>query len=540
MASPYADTFEDQPFSALPSVSVTDLPSFSAGPSGPAPVAWGWNDGDKFWGGYGPTVLQVTDYWTLRARSAELFETNLYARGLIRRLVTNEINTGLFPEPAPVESVLGMADGKLNEWAEEVENRFLLWANTPWLCDWTEQASFGELQQLARMEALIDGDVLCVLRVSQQTGLPMIQLFRGSCVQSPIDEGGRNIKHGVELDERGRHAAYWVQQEDGTTRRLPAWGEKSGRRLAWLLYGTEKRLDDVRGTPLLGLILQSLKEVDRYRDAVQRKAVINSILALFIKKTQDKPGTLPMQAGAVRRDSVSVTDNVTPNRSLDVAKFAPGLVVQELQVGEEPVGFGTQGIDLAFGPFEEAMIQAIAWANEIPPEILRLAFSNNYSASQAAINEFKIYLNRIRETFGKQMCHPVFCEWILAETMAGKIVAPGLLESWRDMSRHDEFTAWTACEWSGAIKPSTDIRKQAQGYKELNAEGWITNDRASRELTGTNFNKNIKRLKRENEMKVEAMRPIAEFKKEFGMDLSQMSSADVEAAVREAIEDVAT
>ena len=58
--------------------------------------------------------------------------------------------------------------------------------------------------------------------------------------------------------------------------------------------------------------------------------------------------------------------------------------------------------------------------------------------------------------------------------------------------------------------------KQAKGSVILVAEGWSTNARESRITTGTKFSKNIKRLKRENEQKVEAMRPLAEFKAEFG------------------------
>ena len=58
--------------------------------------------------------------------------------------------------------------------------------------------------------------------------------------------------------------------------------------------------------------------------------------------------------------------------------------------------------------------------------------------------------------------------------------------------------------------------KQAKGSKLLVDEGWSTNAREARITTGTKFSKNIKRLKRENELKVEAARPLAEFKKEFG------------------------
>ena len=118
-------------------------------------------------------------------------------------------------------------------------------------------------------------------------------------------------------------------------------------------------------------------------------------MAMFIKKTEDKPGTLPVTGGAVRRDKAVTTDSDGGTRKFNMASHVPGLVIEELQHGEEPVLKGGEGTDVNFGTFEEAIIQAVAWTNEIPPEILKLAFSNNYSASQAAINEFKIYLNKV-------------------------------------------------------------------------------------------------------------------------------------------------
>lgn len=530
--------FIEQADDDLQVIGIDQLPFFNAGPLSSAPTYFGNFDGDKFFEGFGATNLQMVDYWTLRARSAQLFNENLYARGLIRRLVTNEINTGLHPEPSPDESIIGVPAESLDLWCEDTENRFFLWGETPWLCDYAEQNSWGSLQQTIRAESLIEGDILVVLRMSQATGLPMVQLISGSLVQSPIGTlADQSVCHGVKRDERGRHVGYYVTQEDGSSKFLPAWGEKSGRRLAWLVYGTDKRKDDVRGQPLLSLILQSLKEVDRYRDAVQRKAVINSMLAMFIKKTEDKPGTLPIQGGAVRKDAYTVTDNTGGARGFNITKHVPGMVIQELQKGEEPVGFHSQGIDIAFGPFEEAMIQAIAWANQIPPEILTLAFSSNYSASQAAINEFKIYLNLIRDYFSKQVCQPIYVEWLVSSVLMQSIRAPQLIESWRDMTRHAEFTAWTCCDWAGAIKPSTDIRKQAQGYQLMVQEGWVTNGRASRELMGMNYSKVIKQLRRENEQKVEAMRPLAEFQQKYGIDLSKTTGSDLVAAVEAIMEE---
>lgn len=501
------------------------VPRFDAfaGQQSFAPAQFSIFDGAKFPGGFGPTQLFELDYWTLRKRSGQLFRENLYARGLIRRLITNEINTGLTPEALPDEEIIGVAEDSLDNWSETVENRFALWGKNPKLCDWNQVKTFGAIQRTIRAEALIDGDILVILRQSQQTRLPLIQLVSGGKVRTPLDglskiRIGHKLRHGVETNKLGRVVAYWIDQDDGSSKRISSVAEKTGRRVAWLVFGVDKRMDDVRGEPLLSLVLQSLKEIDRYRDAASRKAVINSILAMFIKKTEDKPSALPVTNGAVRKDTVAVSDGDGTSRDYNIANQIPGVVMEELQTGEEPVGFHSQGTDLNFGVFEEAIIQTVAWCNEIPPEILRLAFSNNYSASQAAINEFKIYLNMRWTIEAETVDDPVYQAWLLSEVLNGKINAPGLLDAWRDISKHDVLGAWMSTIWYGSIKPSTDMLKQAKGSELLVKNGWSTNSREARITTGTKYSKNTKRLKRENEQLVEAMRPLAEFKQEFGVE----------------------
>jgi capsid protein len=293
---------------------------------------------------------------------------------------------------------------------------------------------------------------------------------------------------------------------------LPAFGEKSGRRLAWLLYGTDKRLDAVRGTPMLALVLQSLKEIDRYRDATLRKAVLASILAMFITKTQDKMGTRPITGGAIRRAIESTIDSTGTKRNFKVAEQIPGLVLDELQTGEEPRVFPSNGAVEGFGVFEEAVLQAVAWGNGVPPEIYKLGFSNNYSASQAAINEYKMELNKLRTSFGENFCAPLYEEWLLAQTLTGKIQAQGLLESWRDVKQYDRYGAWVSCDWAGQIKPAVDLSKLVGGYKEMVAEGACTRDRMARELTGMKHSKVVQILRRENIALAEANEPMAKLK----------------------------
>jgi lambda family phage portal protein len=475
-------------------------------------------DGDKFPDSFGATKIYDMDYWTLRARSNQLFTENLYAAGIIKRLVTNEINKGLEPEAYPDAETLGLDENAAEEWASRVEKRFRLWSRDKRICSWTGEHTFAALQRIARMEALVEGDLLVVHRQQKGVNVPSVQLISGSSVQTPWDEkeaSGRDILHGVERDANGKVVAYWVRQEDLSFSRIPAYGT-GGRRLAWLVFGTQRRLDAVRGMPMLALVLQSLKEIDRYRDSVQRKATLNSYLAMYIKKNQDKPSSLPMTGGAVRKGSHTTTDDNGQPRSFATARYMPGLVLEELQVGEEPQGFKADGTDLAFPEFEEAIMQAVAWANEIPPEILRLAFSNNYSASQAAINEFKIYLEKVWAEFGESFCAPVYEDFLVAETVTGKISSPGLVEARRNLTQYDTYQAWTQAEWYGVIKPSTDMLKQARGSQLLLQLGLTTRAKEAKNLTGTKFSANARKLERENRELVEAMRPLAEFEEEFG------------------------
>ena len=478
------------------------------------------NTGDKFLGGFGETKVFTHDYWTLRRRSVQLFHENLYGRGIVARLVTNEINTGLMPEANPSETVLG-SDRGLADWAEEIEQRFSLWAGTPVLCDHLEASTWGEVQQTARLDALVRGDLLVVVRHDKKTKLPRVQLVCSDHVVSPVHSKklakGHTVHYGVERDAAGRQVAYWVKQSNGKVIRQPAKGSRSGARIAWLIYGTNKLIGDVRGTPLLSVVLQSLKEIDRYRDSAQRKAALNSIPAMQVTRSQqDTLGSLPMGGGAQRSTETTVYDeDADPRRFLDL-EFAAGTIIDELEVGERLELIGGEGTDINFPEFEKAILAAIAWSLEIPPEIMLLSFSSNYSASQAAINEFKMAINMRWGSWGAQFCQPFYVAFIRASVVAKKVRAEGLLESALDPTRHDEYAAWCRTIWYGSIKPSTDMLKQAKGSELLVANMWSTNSRESRVLTGTKFSDNAKALLRENELKANALRPFLELEQEYG------------------------
>lgn len=469
--------------------------------------------GDKYPTGFGPTKLYALDYWELRERSAQLFTDNLFARGLIRRLITAEIGTGLTPELEPVTQLLEgvLSEDDAEEWADDVEVRFDAWANTVSLADYEEQRDFAELQADARREALVDGDVLVYLRVDRRTGCPQVQLIRGHRVQTPlkriVDE---KIVHGVELDSRGRQVAYHVKSLDfgGESVRIPAYGPRSGKRMAWLLYGTDKRIDAVRGTPLLGIILQALKELDRFSDSELRAATVNSILAMFIERQGPAQGTNPVGGGAVLNTAYQTSE---PDRTYDIAEQWPGLVMQDLAQGEKPHSFNTSRPNANFGVFREAVLSGIAWANEIPPEVLLLQFGSNYTASKAATAEFQAYVMKTRRTFGGlAFCQPIFCEWLVNEVDKGRIDAPGLVESMRDRRRYAEFQAWTRTTWGGPVRPSIELHRDVRAYVAAVDADMISLDFAGKALFGVRSSRVLPRRLKER-------RELIEMQKQLGV-----------------------
>jgi capsid protein len=455
-------------------------------------------DGDKFPGSFGMTKdFMYVDYWTLRARSAQVFEENPYCKGVIRRLLRNEINTGLNLEASPIGKLIGLDEDEAQTLGDEQEVNFKLWQDNPKLCDWKQQKTHGELSKQARMTAMISGDVLKVWHINPKTKLPSIELIDGSQVQTPMDgkpRKGNRIIHGVEIDPKGMHIAYWVNIEDIEkgiikSKRIPAFGEKSGRRISQLIYGDfEKRLDDVRGTPLLAVLLYMLKELDRYRDSEQRAATVNSLLPMFVKKTQQGTGTQPIGGGAIRNTAVPVAQPDSSIKNYNIAEMIPGTVMDELAVGEEPVSFNTQRPNTGYIAFEDTIINLFSWTLDIPPGIVKLVFQGSFSASRQANTEFSIYLKYFFKTFGDVFYQPDYEEYLIQSALIGDFDASGFLEAWRDPRQWREFGAWVNAEWTGLSRPSVDVKKDVEAHLLLDNAGYITRDQICKKFSGMSFN----------------------------------------------------
>jgi lambda family phage portal protein len=470
-------------------------------------------DGEQTIGGVGNSLnIDELDYWSLRERSAGLFYKNSYARGFIRRLVTNVINTGITPECTPDYETLGLNEDTMTEWAEDVETKFKSWGDSRQIIDIKSQRDWAEIQRTVYREALVGGDCVLIIRQQSRTKLPQLQIITGDRVKTPVDrtfsmsDGGNQIIDGVEVDTSGKHLAYYIEQDDGTSKRVAARGTRSLRTNAVMIYGIDKREDGVRGMPALGIAIQALNDLDRYKHSAIRKAQINAMIVGFIKRNSHKPASNPINSAATKRGEGSI-DSTAYDRDVNFAEMMSGVFMQRLQEGEEPQPFSTSGTDINLGEFESIIIRALAWGMEMPPSVAMLSNDKSFSASQADLNEWRYFLNKERQWLGVQLCNPVFEEWFLSELLLGEIEADGFIESYTDPQGFRIRRAWLNAEWYGGVKLNADLGKIQKYYDWLLDNGLITYERACRELTNSKFNKNVKRLNKELEALMAAKQP---------------------------------
>lgn len=475
-------------------------------------------DGDKFPGAYGSARNLLNDfgvdYWTLRRRSLQLYSENLYAQGIIKRIIRNEIHTGLTATPTPVADIIWPDKNEEErenlavEFAAKIQGGFDIYAGDYSVFDYKQQLSFGEFQSQVRLEALLCGDGIIVSRINQATGLPCWDWINGNFIRSPMDHKprvGNKIRHGVELDPQGRHVAYWIREwDDGEYKetRIPCVGEKSGRQIAWMIYGGEKFLNNVRGIPVLACVLLMLKDLDIYRAAEVRAAVINAMLPLFIKRDAKAKAT---GAGPIDRMARKQEEDkgITQPREIQAEKevsLTPGTIFDNLAPGEEPVSFNTDRPNINFGTFEGIILAAICWYLEVPPEIGILQFKSSYSASRQANNEFDIYLIYRNFKNAKDICQIILQEYIIQSCLLGDLILPGFLSVVFNPRQWKIKGAWLKAEWTGLHRPSVDINREAGALLKILDSLNITNDEISRRFAGTSYKAVVYKLAQEKKI----------------------------------------
>lgn len=424
----------------------------------------------------------VENLETLRERSRDLFMGTPLAVGALKTIRTNVIGRGLRLNASIDYEFLGMTADEADAWEVGVEREFRMWAESTH-CDAARKCSFGQLQGLALLSALANGDCFVALPVIRRPGSVYdlrVSLLEGDRVCNPFPmPPGRDILGGIEMGEHGEHVAAWVAQRHPLAvvargaarpnewRRVPFYGARTGRPNLLHIAQDWERPGQRRATPLLAPVIETLKQLGRYTDAELMGAVVSSMFTVFVKSNtpssplspvipmgeqvgQGDPGSYELGSGAI----VGLGDNE------DVTIANPGRA------------------NTAFDSYVMAFCRQVGAAIELPYELLIKHFTASYSASRAALLEAWKMFHMRREWMVRTFCQPIYEEWLSEAVAKGRVQAPGFFED------PAVRAAWCGADWYGPAQGQLNPLNEANAARVRVEEGFSTREKEAAEISG--------------------------------------------------------
>lgn len=433
-------------------------------------------DGEKNPGEMGIPKQYLIDYPSLRKRSYESFLKSDITQMIIKKHITWIIGAGLKLQLAPAKLVLknfGYEIKDDQDYIRLIEEAFGLYSRSR-ESSLSNNSNLNFLSREALKDAIVGGDVLVRFRVIGKS--TKFEIIDGDHVRNPTFESGfpseaidrgNIIQDGIELNpETKEHIAYFVKQTDGSFKRLLAKGPRTGRLLATLFCGFKFRIDDQRGLPLLAAVLQSLKMLDRYKEATVAAAEERAKIPFTIEHGSKSDGTNPM---------LNKLKNATGNKVVELSSFDEGEKVarkflkttQKTAINLPPdskMAKLSDDADINFADFFSSNIDLVAATMETPPAVATSKYDGSYSSSRASLKDWEHVVKVKREDVTFHIHKPFFETWYRQIIMNGDIDSPGYLRAVLDKNRFIQ-EAYTNCRFIGPNIPHIDPLKEAKAER---------------------------------------------------------------------------
>lgn len=429
-------------------------------------------DGEKNAGEIGPIIDYSLDYANLRRRSWQSYLESEISRTVFDRFTIWIIDKGLRLQCEPSKLIL-KSEGvnvDVEEFNSMTEARFNLFAKS-------KRSSFSGMQSLNEIatetfkSSKIGGDGLVVLRyIKEQL---KVEFIDGKNINSPMlmfhAVNGNKIVDGVEKDATGKHIAYHIPGAlNQKPQRIKAWS-KTGLRVAFLVYGSKYRSENDRGIPAISNSLETLKKIDRYKEAAVGSAEERQKIPYIIEHDQYSEGENPLgnalaaglghdtnqTVGAVDESGTTLTNTVAATTNKMVLNMPKGSSLKSLDSKQE----------LHFKEFYEKNAEIICAALGIPPNVAFSIYNDSFSASRAATKDWEHTIDVERNKFQIQFYEPIFNFWLFTEVLKKKIIADGYLEAVAK-GNYSVIESYQNIRFTGPMFPHIDPLKEAKAERE--------------------------------------------------------------------------
>ena len=464
-------------------------------------------DGEQNAGMLGTPVDYIFDYQNIRARGWKVYHDSAICQTFINNYVQWVCGAGLKIQCEPNVDVIKQfhKDFDKKKFVNQAEGRFRLHANSKHstVC---KTLSLSKQYPQAVLTACVGGDCLIINRVVNNT--VKTDLVDGRLVTNPHDAGmllaveerGNRLYEGVEFDENGTHIAFYVLKSDGTHNRIEAYGAKTGRLQAFLLYATHHRAGDVRGLPMHYASIEMLTNMDKLIGACVSGAVKAANYALVVEHNHFSTGesiAIQGMAEAIGSDllkqqqedvAVNLKTNATASGVDSLIELPIGATVKTM-----PATSNTN-----IGPFVETAVMFYGASMGMPYEMATMVFKNSFSASRMSSQSFQQILNNMREMYSDyyQVAYSLYLE---IEVLLGNVEAPGYLEA---IMKNDYIMveAYISNRYLGPRVPQADPSKEIKSAILAIQHGIKTHEQAADENGGGDYSTNVLYLGEEYEL----------------------------------------
>ena len=466
--------------------------------------------------------------YTLRQRERMLFMSSPVAASAIKTNRTKVVGIGLSLKSTVDADTLGITPEAAKAWQHSVEREFALWAEKKENCDAIGVNNFYQMQGLALMSWLINGDVFGIIQRKDVTKLNpytlRVHMIEADRISTPVGEygiplvgggptdgrnknNGNRIYDGVEVDDQGMIVAYHVCNvypnqmiRDPvvvpTWTRVLAYGRKTG--LPNVLHVMDcERPDQYRGVTFLAPVIESLLNISRYTQSELMAALIQSFFTAWIT-TETNPAAIPMnEVGYGPDDDPDNPPDSNVSENPNEYEMGPGTVFH-LKDGEK-INFGNPSVPSAgFEAFFRVICKEIGAALEIPYDTLLKEFNASYSASRAALMEAWEAFRMRRTLLVNMFCQPIYEIWLSEAVATGRVKAPGFFTDPAIRA------AYCKAQWLGPVQGQLDPTKEINANLLAISHGIKTHEQVTREYGGGDWVENVERLTVENELLAKA------------------------------------
>lgn len=455
----------------------------------------------------------------LDARARDLVRNDGYMTGAAATHKDSIVGSRFILNARPEYIILGLDETWAEEFQEEVEAHFALWAESVdcWP-DASGRNTFTGLIRLGLGGFLSSGEVLATAEWKRNASRPFstcVQMVEPDRLSNPDErEDSEFLRRGVAIDRFGEPTGYWFRQAYQNDWHLSAqafrWKHVPARK-PWgrpqVIHIIEQmRPGQTRGVAEMVSTLKEMRMTKKYNEITLQNAVINATYAATIESELPREAAYELiGAGAGGSSGGTLDYMATYMKALDAYyENASSIAIDGAKIPHLPAGSklnlhsaatpGGVGTD-----FEASLLRHIAASLGLSYEQFTRDYTKtNYASARASMSETWKYMQSRKRIVADRLATNIFGLWL--EEAINKRVISSLPKNAPSMYANPMFrAAYTRCDWIGASRGQIDELKETQAAVLRIHAGLSTHEKEMSRL-GEDWRVVFRQLKREKKL----------------------------------------